>query len=395
MIALFWFSNSIFAQRGLIDTADFTQKKDIVDVILSYKLLDTTYKPPARVSKRLRVSLLPTVAGTPGGEGVAYVTAITASMFLGNPQTTNLSSIYFFPYTNFKGKWIFPIKSYIWTKDNRWNFVGDYRFLIYPELTYGLGSSSKKEDATEVKYKQFRFHQSVLRNVFSYLVVGGGIRIDEHFDIEVNADSTASANYFAYYHEPPFREFTSNGLTATTAFDSRMNSLNPQQGIYASATFSHINKAFGSTTNWNSIVTRLKLYHSFNTKKQNLIAFWLMYWQVLSGKPPYLDLPATLWDTDYKAGRGYYPARFRGDAMAFMEAEYRFDITKNGLWGGTLWSNAQTLSSPTTNAFGSIAPAGGVGLRLKFNKFSNTNLTFDIGIGRQSWNYYFSLGEYF
>lgn len=379
----------------LIDSTDYKNKKDIVDVVLEKKLLDTTYNPPARVGNRLDVSLLPSVGGVPAKQGKAYVTLLTASMFLGDPKTTNLSNIYFFPYTNFMGKWVFPIRSYIWTNNNKWNLVGDYRYLIYPEETYGFGSSTSKSNYSEIKYKHLRIHQSILRNVYGYFLLGAGIRIDEHFNIQTEIDSTEYKTYSAYYNEPLPVAFSSNGIELNAAYDSRLNSLNPQQGIYASFDYAIINKIFGSTYNWSSIYTNLKMYHSFNRHKQNLIAFWALYWQVVSGKPPYLDLPSTLWDKDYKAGRGYYQGRFRGDAMAFIETEYRFDLTKNGLWGGTVWANAQTLRNPVYGTFGKIAPATGVGVRLKFNKFTNTNLTFDVGVGRESWNYYFSLGEYF
>jgi hypothetical protein len=65
------------------------------------------------------------------------------------------------------------------------------------------------------------------------------------------------------------------------------------------------------------------------------------------------------------------------------------------LWGATVFANAQSLRNPSTRNFEKIAPGVGAGLRLKFNKFSNTNLTFDVAVGSESWNYYFGIGEFF
>jgi outer membrane protein assembly factor BamA len=394
-VVLALLSSGVFAQGSReIDSAKYKTKRDLVDILIGWKYTDVLRPKENREDKKLRLSLLPSATTIPGAEGIAFVTAISASFFLGNPQTTNLSNIYFTPYTNFKGKFVFPMRTYIWSKDNKWNLIGDYRYLIYPEYTYGLGSNSEKKEETVVHYKQFRFHQSVLHKVFSYLVAGGGVFLDYHNDI-TEESQVLTQKYVSEYDEPPATSSVSNSLVLNIAFDSRQNSLNPQQGMFVDLVFRHTPTWMGSTYFWQSLYGDLRLYHSFNKKRQNLIAARVFYWEVVSGKSPYLDLPATLWDPYYRAGRGYYQARFRGDAMAYVEGEYRFDITQNGLWGGTVFANAQTLRNPATNEFGGIAPAIGGGLRLKFNKFSNINITLDAGFGRESWNWVVGMGEYF
>jgi hypothetical protein len=381
-------------ERREIDSAAYLSKRDLVDILRGWKLTDGLTPKGNREDEKIRLSLIPSATTIPGTEGIAFVTVISAAFFLGNPQTTNLSNIYFTPYTNFEGKYVFPMRSYIWTKDNKWNFIGDYRYLIYPEYTYGLGSNSEYKDQTLVHYKQFRFHQSVLRKLFSYVVAGGGVYLDYHYDISEQSQELTK-KYVILYDEPPATSSVSNSLVVNLAFDSRQNSLNPQQGVFVDMVFRHTPTWMGSTYQWQSIYTDFRTYYSFNPKRQNLIAARAFYWDVFSGKCPYLDLPATLWDPYYRAGRGYYQARFRGDAMGYIEGEYRFDITTNGLWGGTVFANAQTLRNPATGEFGRVAPAVGAGVRLKFNKFSGTNITFDAGVGRESWNWFVGMGEYF
>jgi outer membrane protein assembly factor BamA len=386
-----FFESKVLAQHNrAIDSANYRTKRDMVDILVGWKITDTTASKGNRKDKKVRLSLLPSAAAIPGASGIAFVTAISAAFFLGDPQTTNLSNIYFTPYTNFEGKFVFPMRTYIWTKDNKWNFIGDYRYLIYPEYTYGLGSNSELSDQTVVHYKQFRFHQTVLRNVFSYVMAGGGVNLDYHYDIEEEGDK-----YVTKYDQPPASSSVSNSLVLEAAFDSRQNSINPQGGVYSDLVYRYTPLWLGSTYNWHSVYLDFRTYHSFNRKKQNLIAFRSFYWDIFKGRAPYFDLPATFWDPYYKAGRGYYQARFRGDAMGYVEAEYRFDISKNGLWGGAVFSNAQTLRDPATNNFGRLAPAVGAGVRLKFNKYSSSNITFDVAVGRESWNWFLNLGEYF
>jgi hypothetical protein len=82
--------------------------------------------------------------------------------------------------------------------------------------------------------------------------------------------------------------------------------------------------------------------------------------------------------------------------MMYAEAELRFGITRNGLLGGVVFGNAQTISEINTGRFEVIAPGFGAGLRIKFNKFSKTNACIDYGIGTGgSHGFVGNLGEVF
>lgn len=130
----------------------------------------------------------------------------------------------------------------------------------------------------------------------------------------------------------------------------------------------------------------------FNT----VLALWCYSVFGLSGNPPYLDLPGTGSDTYNNTGRGYEQARFIGKRMIDLEAEIRFKISKNGLLGGVIFGNAESLSELGSNRFEVISPAIGLGLRIKFNKFSNTNAAIDYGVGSKgSKGFVGNLGEVF
>jgi len=82
--------------------------------------------------------------------------------------------------------------------------------------------------------------------------------------------------------------------------------------------------------------------------------------------------------------------------MLYLEGEYRFGITKNGLLGGVLFTNAQSYSEFKTNRFEKVAPAVGTGLRVKVNKHSNTNVCIDYATGLYgSRGVFVNLGEVF
>jgi hypothetical protein len=82
--------------------------------------------------------------------------------------------------------------------------------------------------------------------------------------------------------------------------------------------------------------------------------------------------------------------------MVDAEAEYRIQLTRNGLFGMVLFTNFESFTDIDTWNFGSPAPAGGLGLRIKLNKYSRTNISIDYGWGRQgSHGFFVNLGEAF
>ena len=127
-----------------------------------------------------------------------------------------------------------------------------------------------------------------------------------------------------------------------------------------------------------------------------MLAFWSYDWLTLDGKPPYLTLPTTAGDTYNNLGRGYIQGRYRGKNLVYLESEYRFGITSNGLIGGVVFANAQSFTEENNNRFEVISPGWGAGIRIKLNKFSKTNVCLDYGFGTHgSRGLFANLGEVF
>jgi hypothetical protein len=128
----------------------------------------------------------------------------------------------------------------------------------------------------------------------------------------------------------------------------------------------------------------------------NVLAFWSYDWLVLGGNPPYLDLPNSGGDTYGNTERGYVQSRFISKKMLDLEGEFRFGILHDGLIGGVVFANCATFSEIYTGQFAAVAPAVGAGIRLKFNKFSKTNIAIDYAVGTNgSHGLFANLGECF
>jgi len=287
-----------------------------------------------------------------------------------------------------------PIVSNIWTADNRWLFVGDSRFYVYPQSTYGLGSSSDTSARQHMSYNLLRISEVALKRISGNFFLGAGYRLSDHWDIDYRKPENGGTSAFQTYGAT--QQSLSSGISINALYDSRDFSVNASSGFYGAIEYYNFMHVLGSNSNWQSVVIDLRKYFRFPAGSDNVIAFWSYDWLVLGGKPPYLDLPSTSWDTYSTTGRGYIQGRFRGAQMVYLESEYRFKITANGLLGGVVFLNGESFSAAPGTRLQTIQPGFGPGLRIKLNKASKTNLDIDYGFGRQgSSGLFLTVGEVF
>jgi len=391
------FSLPLLAQ-GPIDRKhvhiDTTGQKDLIDVFRQFirlKPRDTVYDE----KKHLFFSILPVSTSLQGG-GNVLVTSTTAGFYLGDLNTTYLSSVTFAPYFNLKGRYGLPIRSSIWLNNNSWNIQGDTRFMVYPQYTWGLGGGQPESHRFLVNYDYLRFYQSALKQITPYFFAGFGYTLDYFIDI-ASSDRNTLNNFSKYkFGTENDKSSFSSGPSLNLLYDTRQNSLNPFPGLYANLVYRYNNKAFGSSTNWQSLYIDFRKYVALTDNgPKNILAFWSYYWSAFDRGTPYLALPTIGMDPYNRSGRGIEQNRYRGKRLIYFESEYRRDITENGLLGFVLFANINSASQPVTNNFTFWNPAGGTGLRIKFNKKSDTNICIDFGFSRDYSATIIRLGEAF
>jgi hypothetical protein len=287
-----------------------------------------------------------------------------------------------------------PIESNIWTNNNEYDFIGDTRFYKYPQSTYGLGSNSKIQNEDPMNYNFFRFSEIVMRHVTSDFFAGIGYGFDYHWNVTHSGPLNGAASDYELYGTA--ETTVSSGFSANALYDSRDNSINPFGGFYASVQYRDNLHALGSSSNWQSLIIDVRKYFKFPGNSDNVLAFWSYDWFVVEGKAPYLDLPANSWDPYTGTGRGYIQGRFRGSQMVYVESEYRYKITKNGLIGGVFFINAESFSAAQGSKLQTVQPGFGPGIRVKLSKISKTNIAVDYGFGNQgSRGVFVNVGEVF
>ncbi|WP_159475362.1 hypothetical protein [Dyadobacter sp. 3J3] len=386
--------NSLRVETSIIpDTAKATEveEKDIIDVLGQLRRKSKRTIPGKKEIKagKILYSMVPAIGYTLS-TGVVGLLSANAAFYLSDTATTNISTVSTaFIYSQYNQITI-PVQLNIWTKDNGYNFIADWRYFKYPQDTYGLGGNSIVANADRIDYSHVRLHQTILKNITGAFYAGVGYMLDYRWKIkELGTNEDVSAYGLT-------NRSVSSGLVGNILYDSRKNSINPKNGLYANARYRNNMTFLGSNTNWQSLVLEFRKYINFPKGSKNTLALWDFNWLTLAGKPPYLDLPSTSWDPSNNTGRGYIQGRFRSPNMVYFESEYRFALTQNGLLGGVVFGNAQSFSNWPGKKFDKIAPGAGFGIRVKVNKTSRTNIAIDYGFGvNGSRGLFVNLGEVF
>jgi len=383
-------SNAISENNIVRDTS---QQKDLIDIGKSIlKIKPKTLEEEK--NKKVYFSILPTSAEIPGG-GNALITSTTAGFYLGDRDNTFLSSATFTPYWNFKSRFGLPLRTNIWLDDNSWNIRGDTRFMVYPQFTWGLGSGQPSNEKIMVDYKYIRFYQSALKRIKSYFYAGIGYNLDYFINIHTDEPGLQPFTGYKYGTTAGVNSFSS-GITLNMLYDTRNNEFNPIPGAYANLIY-RINPTYlGSNSTWRSIYADVRKYIPLSSRphQQNVLAIWSYFWTVLDSNVPYLNLPSIGMDPSNRSGRGIEQNRYRGRSLIYLESEYRRDITSNGLFGFVAFASINSVTEENSK-FERINPALGAGLRVKFNKGSNTNIAIDYGFSKGYSGISVSLGEAF
>ncbi|HEX3768293.1 MAG TPA: hypothetical protein VHT72_07935 [Puia sp.] len=370
--------------------------EDLTDIINQIRHKDVRKEMEERNKHRIQLGVFPAIGYTLQ-TGFAVVVSTNAVIYKkhrsANDSTSLPSTISTSISYSQKEQVIIPFQATLYFNNNKTILISDYRYLRYPTYTYGLGPHTTPQDSTLLNYKYFKFHQSVLFQVHPHVYIGAGYILDYFLDVrQVHKEQTPSD--FENYGSGPTS--FSSGVSLDFMRDTRDNTINAYKGDFIHFKLSPRLQFLGSDANWTSVMFEYRTYIRFPRSSPNILALWSYNWLTLGGTPPYLMLPSTGWDRTFNTGRGYIQGRFRSNNMLDAEAEYRIQLTRNGLFGMALFTNFESFSNIDTWNFGIPAPAGGLGLRIKLNKYSRTNIAIDYGFGRQgSRGFFVNLGEAF
>jgi len=398
------------------------EQKDFSDIVAQWR-----NKPAPTVNTSLLVgktyySLLPIIGYAPAN-GFLIGGAISFSRLMGQLPTSMSSGMLNFSITS-KRQLIVNARSKIYLPGNKWFLQGDWRLLLFTQPTYGLGINNSEFNKTHIytnnmdqtvddtlaepmNFKLIRFYEEGSRRLGnSHFYAGLGILIDQHFSIkDVRLDTVKESptyfitNHYMYSDTNNFSptQYGTNGIKFTFLTDTRDNISNCYKGYYISVSLVANVKIGNNSKQSTQLLYDGRYYLGLSSRNpRHVLAFWSYGSFLLNGKVPYLALPSIGWDTYNRSGRGFIQGRYRGLSMVYNEVEYRFPISKNGLFGGVVYVNATSASNYFKGIFDKTAFGRGAGVRMQLDKRARTNLTVDIGLGAdRATAIYFNLQEAF
>jgi Omp85 superfamily domain len=415
-----------FGSGSICHTGRCEPYRDETDLFIAVGLSEKKQARPKAFEPLLAVlpafAYNPTVGFLFGGVGIF-------GMYFGDPDTTTISNMQAMVLYTTKNQFITQVSSTILTENNTWQFQGDWRFLIFNQATFGLGTghtpvsqgftlngigtTAAVEGAQPMDMNLLRFRQNGLRKVWGDLYVGPGLSFDRYYGIEdqrldLSANPPVVTSHYAYSVLEGFgtKAYNTSGLNLNVLYDSRDSTINAYRGVYASLSYQWNPTWFGSSKDSSLLTAEFRSYLGLSSSvPRNVLAFWVVAQGQVSGALPYLALPSIGWDQKNRTGRGWVQGRFRGTAEVYAEAEWRFRITDNGLLGGVVFANLSTFTRPPVNYLGYVEAgeslfehprvAGGVGLRIMQNRQSRTNITLDLTVAEKTIGFYFGAGEAF
>ena len=382
------------AQQGPArQTVDSTPQQDLMDLFARVlhgkpKLGDTIPIPPKMI-----LTVLPSFSANPT-VGFQLGVSGNAVTRLGSDEETSLSTVSASVSYTTKKQFNILLRSNVFTSGNVWKLEGDWRYLDTNQPTYGLGPAFPEEFKSEMDFNLLRFYETVYHEVIPDVLFGVGYHFNHYFTIIDHSPDPATSAFGRYYGGQPVSKSTASGASLNLLSDTRDNPINSKRGYYARASYRIFPTWLGSDDAWQSLETEFRAYPRIPLPGNGILAVWGLTWFSF-GRPPYLELPAIGWDYNNRTGRGYAQGRIRAEDLIYGEAEYRVTLTRNGMWGAAAFFNL-TSASDEAGTLQSPNPGGGVGLRLKLNKHSDTNIAIDVGFGSEgSHGVFFGTGEAF
>lgn len=356
--------------------------------------------------------VIPVIGSQPAtGFSYGFVSQYT---FKGKGEEDKYSSVNLGATYTEKKQLLLNFKNSVMLKSNKVFLSGDWRFYVFSQANYGLGtdiippsSKDKSFNLSELKepmdYNYFKFHQTASWEIKNNYYIGAGVHVDWYTTItdkNLNLESEQLTHHYNYSQKYGYNEneYFVNGASLNLLYDSRDNQINTNNGM-----FININYRFNPAFNENQKASNVLFmeYRNFmplsKYNKQHVFSIWATGQFITIGTVPYLNLPSLGWDQRSRSGKGYTQGLFRGEKLLYLETEYRFPILCNNLISGTVFGNLTSASDLERNVhlLEYIQPAAGVGLRILIDKATRTNLVFNYAWGRHSKAFYLNAGESF
>lgn len=365
---------------SVADEADSVPQVDAMDLLNWYVLRKKrTVSPQVEFEAGLGWALLPTFSYNPV-YGAAIGVMLSGAGRRGS-SIAHYSNLALSANVSTQGQVQVQLRGDIFSPSEDYLMKADFRHLDTQRSTWGLGPIDTQTGEYPMSFLLRRFYATAMRRVSGDVYLGVGFHFDQFSDIVDELAQQGEQTPFTDYSGGLVSSTRAVGISINLLADTRDNLVNAKDGYYLNWSFRDYLADFGSDDNWQELWVEVRVYPHLPEKSDNVLAFWLFGWMAF-GHAPYLNLPSNGWDTYGRGARGYLAGRIRGEGQIYAESEYRFSLTRDGLWGAVVFANGTSTVHQDTGTFSRVDMGVGAGIRMKFNKHTSTNLAIDYAWGR-------------
>lgn len=353
-------------------------------VISTCIILFITLQLSGQSGKKIDWLGLPVVFFSPetdwGFGGLGMATFKTTSL---EDSSTFASNIQLGIAYTLRDQWLFYLPYSIYTKGNKYKFVGELGYYKYIYEYYGIGDETENDDLEWYTTRFPRLRLDAYRMINPVSFVGLRYWFDQHEldDIEIDGDLILPeriGNKGGRYA----------GLGLLYNYDSRDNIFYPTTGWYAESQIFHNNRFLGSDFDYMTLSYDIRNY----TKLKN---DWILGWNAVGvfnvGHPSYYSMALL---GGYRNMRGYYEGRYRDYHVMQHQGElrlplfWRFGMVAFAGFGKVFNADFDINAERMLYSYG-------LGLRFLLSKSTGINLRIDAGFGKKTSGFYVTIGEAF
>jgi outer membrane protein assembly factor BamA len=275
------------------------------------------------------------------------------------------------------------LKADLYFKNNDYRMETEIKLQKYPDKFYGVGNDTIKEAEENFTSKSTNFYVSFFKKIAKGLYVGLKYHFTDWRITEIEADGQLVGGEIAGSVDG-----TISGLSLLVNRDSRDNIFFPMKGEFFQLNAGMYKEFLGSDFNFSEFKLDLRKYITLFSSHVFAVQF-LAHAQ--TGEVPFMNLAKM--GGEYNM-RGYFAGRFRDKNLLVFQAEYRLPLVwRLGLVGFAGFGNVAEKFSQLN--LGALKPSYGVGLRFLFDKKEKIQVRMDIGFGKGTSGFYFSIFEAF
>ena len=249
--------------------------------------------------------------------GISSVYIFSAHNDLVNSRISEITAFLFLTQRSQQGIWS---DHAIYSYQDKWFFLGRYRWQDFPLLYWGVGPSTKKNNDLVIDGRYVLLRERIMRKLAPNLFFGPEIDYQNLYKSTYNADELQALEEKGLTPPRGLNGASNLGLGASLVYDNRHNYLNVRRGAFMELSFLRYAASLGSDYRLTTAVVDGRLFTQPFAPKQTL-AMQIYGQFTLAGSPPFNQY-ALLGNESLM--RGYYTGRFRDRQYVAAQAEYRW-----------------------------------------------------------------------